>query len=53
MFAHIFGPLTNDPFIKQFKIAPKAQPGNACLKRIKSKRKMNENLVAVGVGAKN
>ena len=27
IFAHILGPLTNDPFIKKFKIAPKAQPG--------------------------
>ena len=27
MFAHIFGPLTLDPFIKQIKIAAKAQPG--------------------------
>ena len=27
IFAHILGPLTNDPFIKKIKIAPKAQPG--------------------------
>ena len=27
IFAHIFGPLTLDPFIKKIKIAAKAQPG--------------------------
>ena len=27
IFGHILGPLTNDPFIKKFKIAAKAQPG--------------------------
>ena len=27
IFGHIFGPLTNDPFIKKIKIAAKAQPG--------------------------
>ena len=27
MFAHIFGPLTLDPFIEQIKIAAKTQPG--------------------------
>ena len=31
IFAHIFGPLTNDPFIKNIEIAAKAQPGSYCL----------------------
>ena len=39
MFAHILGPLTNDPFIKKIKIAPKAQPG-ICVDFLKTLRRI-------------